>query len=116
MAKLLITLVFAATASAFQVPQAAPRALAVRMRPSQHFIVMEEEQSQKIIKTKSGLGRTVDQDGKSNVWAVEPKMRVEKNEMSLKDPKILAAVGALVLVIVGIPLLPTLFSGANGSY
>ncbi|KAG8469284.1 hypothetical protein KFE25_007802 [Diacronema lutheri] len=100
---------------AFQAP-AAPRALLSRVRAAQPSFVMAEERDVPMVKTKSGLGRTVDQDGKSNVWAVEPKMRVENKPMSMSDPKILAAVGALVLVAVGIPLFPTLFSGANGQY
>lgn len=106
-----------ANALAFQAPLAG-RALVSRARLSQPAFVMEDQPPPqvKVVKTKSGLGRTVDQDGKSNVWAIEPKMRVEKKELSLSDPKILAAVGALVLVVVGIPLFPTLFNGASGGY
>ena len=52
----------------------------------------------------SRLGGTVDQDGKSNVWAVEPAMNVEKT-----DKGILAfapIVGVAVLAAASIPLLP----------
>merc|ERR1719491_2750990 len=59
---------------------------------------------------KGKLGATVDQDGKSNVWAVEPTMKVEKEDKGLLAfaPVALVAVGAALAV----PLLPLLF-GAN---
>merc|ERR1719453_2347155 len=59
---------------------------------------------------KGKLGATVDQDGKSNVWAVEPTMKVEKEDKGIMAfaPVALVAVSAVLLV----PLLPLLF-GAN---
>jgi len=59
---------------------------------------------------KGKLGATVDQDGKSNVWAVEPTMKVEKEDKGLLAfaPVALVAVAAALAV----PLLPLLF-GAN---
>jgi len=59
---------------------------------------------------KGKLGATVDQDGKSNVWAVEPTMKVEKEDKGVMAfaPVALVAVSAVLLV----PLLPLLF-GAN---
>merc|ERR1719267_217240 len=56
----------------------------------------------------SRLGGTVDQDGKSNVWAVEPSMKVEKT-----DKGILAfapIIGVAGLAALSIPLLPLLFA------
>eukprot|EP00302_Diacronema_sp_CCMP2436_P004239 CAMPEP_0179853252 /NCGR_PEP_ID=MMETSP0982-20121206/9254_1 /TAXON_ID=483367 /ORGANISM="non described non described, Strain CCMP 2436" /LENGTH=117 /DNA_ID=CAMNT_0021738965 /DNA_START=30 /DNA_END=383 /DNA_ORIENTATION=+ len=114
-----IILAFAALAmmaNSVQGFRAPAGALASRVRASSRpNFLMAEDDKVPMIKTKSGLGRTVDQDGKSNVWAVEPKMRVEKNEMSMSDPKILAAVVAATLALVAIPLFPTLFS-SGGSY
>jgi len=56
---------------------------------------------------KGSTGRTVDQDGKSNVWAVEPTMQTVKDDNGWIKyaPVLLLAVGAVVLI----PLLPTLF-------
>ena len=54
------------------------------------------------------LGGTVDQDGKSNVWAVEPTMNVDK-----ADKGVLAfapVVGAAALAVLSVPLLPLLFA------
>lgn len=57
---------------------------------------------------KSGrLGGTVDQDGKSNVWAVEPTMQVDKGDKGLSAFFPVIAVG--VLAIVSVPLLTTIF-------
>merc|ERR1719399_77859 len=53
-------------------------------------------------------GATVDQDGKSNVWAVEPAMQVNKDDKGLK--KFLPVVGAAALAVVSVPLLPLLFA------
>jgi len=55
------------------------------------------------------LGATVDQDGKSNVWAVEPAMQVDK----AGDKGLLAfapVAGVALLALLAIPLLPTLFA------
>jgi len=56
----------------------------------------------------SRLGGTVDQDGKSNVWAVEPSMKVET-----KDKGVLAfapVIGVAGLAVLSVPLLPLLFA------
>ena len=55
------------------------------------------------------LGATIDQDGKSNVWAVEPAIKVE-NEGGFAAFFPVAAVAAAALLCV--PLLPLLF-GSN---
>lgn len=57
------------------------------------------------------LGSSRDQDGKSNVWAVEPKMRVEGTDVEAPDSSSFAVaggvVGALVVVMAAvIALLP----------
>jgi hypothetical protein len=101
-----------ATVQGFHAP--APLALCSRVVSSRQSFTMDDKDMKKIIKTKSGLGRTVDQDGKSNVWAVEPKMRVDNSETNLADPKIIAGIAAAILAVVAIPLFPTLFSAANG--
>ena len=54
------------------------------------------------------LGATVDQDGKSNVWAVEPSMKVESKDKGILAFAPVAAVGAAALI--AIPLLPMLFA------
>lgn len=45
--------------------------------------------------TKNRLGSSIDQDGKSNIWAVEPKMRVQEAD-SGSGQAIAIAVGAVV--------------------
>jgi hypothetical protein len=59
---------------------------------------------------KGKLGATVDQDGKSNVWAVEPPVVPEKTDKGLLAYAPVAGVAALCLLAV--PLLP-LFFGEN---
>lgn len=58
---------------------------------------------------KGRLGATIDQDGKSNVWAVEPTMQVdqasEKGAMAYA-PVVAVAAGIVLLL----PLLPLLFA------
>ena len=56
----------------------------------------------------SRLGGTVDQDGKSNVWAVEPSMKVEKTDKGLLQFAPIAAVA--VAAVLSVPLLPILFA------
>lgn len=101
------------SAQCFNAPTAFVRSRSATRRPT---LVMEEDSKQTPVQSKSGLGRTVDQDGKSNVWAIEPKMKVEQSDFSLGDPKILGAIAAVVAVVVAIPLFPTLFDSANGQY
>jgi len=57
---------------------------------------------------KGKLGATIDQDGKSNVWAVEPAMKVDKKDkgMMVYAP----VVGVAALALLAIPLLPALFA------
>merc|ERR1719460_1720673 len=60
--------------------------------------------------TKSGsrLGGTVDQDGKSNVWAVEPTMKVDQADKGLLA--FAPVVGVAALAVLSVPLLPLLFA------
>merc|ERR1719460_1259515 len=54
----------------------------------------------------SRLGATIDQDGKSNVWAVEPAMKVDSDS---SDKGLLAfapVAGVAALALLAIPLLP----------
>jgi len=54
------------------------------------------------------LGGTVDQDGKSNVWAVEPSMKVEKTDKGLLAFAPIA--GVALAAVLAVPLLPLLFA------
>jgi hypothetical protein len=54
------------------------------------------------------FGATVDQDGKSNVWAVEPTMKTESGDKGLL--KYLPVVAVAAIALISIPLLPTLFA------
>jgi len=64
---------------------------------------MEEDQPQ-----QGRLGATVDQDGKSNVWAVEPSMKVDNEDKGLMA--FAPVVGVAGLAILLVPLLPLLFA------
>ncbi|CAM9450418.1 unnamed protein product [Ectocarpus fasciculatus] len=46
------------------------------------------------------LGSSRDQDGKSNVWAVEPKMRVEGTDVETPESNSLVIVGGIVGALV----------------
>eukprot|EP00904_Undaria_pinnatifida_P011689 jgi/Undpi1/7650/HiC_scaffold_23.g10123.m1 len=46
------------------------------------------------------LGSSRDQDGKSNVWAVEPKMRVEGTDVESPEGNKLVVVGGIIGVMV----------------
>ena len=50
----------------------------------------------------------MDQDGKSNVWAVEPQVKVEKTDKGLLQFAPIAAVA--VAAVLSVPLLPILFA------
>ena len=54
------------------------------------------------------LGGTVDQDGKSNVWAVEPSMKVDKKDKGILQ--FAPVIGVAVLAVASVPLLPLLFA------
>merc|ERR1719182_1137940 len=56
----------------------------------------------------SKLGATVDQDGKSNVWAVEPAVKVEKTDKGIMAYAPVA--GIALLAVAAVPLLPILFA------
>merc|ERR1719335_694155 len=55
-------------------------------------------------------GATVDQDGKSNVWAVEPAMQVDKSPKKSGIKAYLPVIGAAGLAFLSVPLLPLLFA------
>merc|ERR1719247_2582455 len=59
-------------------------------------------------KSGSRLGGTIDQDGKSNVWAVEPTMNVEKVDKGLLA--FAPIIGVAGLAVLSVPLLPILFA------
>jgi len=56
----------------------------------------------------SRLGGTVDQDGKSNVWAVEPSMKVENTDKGVLS--FAPVIGVAALAVLSVPLLPLLFA------
>ena len=58
----------------------------------------------------SRLGATVDQDGKSNVWAVEPAMQVDKSNDDKGIMAFAPVAGVAALALLTIPLLPLLFA------
>lgn len=57
------------TTCAFQLPALSPARGSVRLYST------EEDTASS---SSSRLGSSIDQDGKSNIWAVEPKMRVDE--------------------------------------
>jgi hypothetical protein len=56
------------------------------------------------------LGGTIDQDGKSNVWAVEPTMKVDSTSQSKGLVAFAPVIGIAGLIVLLIPLLPILFA------
>jgi hypothetical protein len=63
--------------------------------------------------SRSSIGRSVDQDGKSNIWAVEPRMRAEEDANPADEKKKIIIVGLVVigilLVVAELPQLNALF-------
>lgn len=55
------------------------------------------------------LGATVDQDGKSNVWAVEPRMKVDNSNENKGIMAFAPVIGVAALSALLIPLLPVPF-------
>jgi hypothetical protein len=53
-------------------------------------------------------GATVDQDGKSNVWGIEPAMKVQPASEGLSNYSTVIGIGALLFL--SIPFLPLLFA------
>jgi hypothetical protein len=54
------------------------------------------------------LGRSKDQDGKSNIWSVEPKMEVVNEEITELNKNILTSGLILIGFLASLPLLYTL--------
>merc|ERR1719223_653007 len=101
-----ILVILAAIASCQALVIGGPKMPVATVRPRQ-FINMQEAPPPP---PGSRLGATVDQDGKSNVWAVEPSMKVENEDKGLKAFAPVAGIAALC--VLAVPLLPLLF-GAN---
>lgn len=55
---------------------------------------------------RGGLGVTRDQDGKSNVWAVEPKMDVDEKPQLSKAAILAAVFGCVIAALLILPNLP----------
>lgn len=51
------------------------------------------------------LGRSKDQEGKSNVWSVEPKMRVEQEEGGLVKKNLVVGGVLIAVLLASLPLL-----------
>jgi len=56
-------------------------------------LFMSDEESSPVNVVERGV--SVDQDGKSNVWAIEPKMEVDTKSSEEKTTSTLVAVGGL---------------------
>jgi len=56
------------------------------------------------------LGATIDQDGKSNVWAVEPTMKVDPATEGKGLVAYAPVFGLAGLIVLLVPLLPILFA------
>ena len=65
---------------------------------SSSFVVlaMSDEQQVMDVMQTSSRGVSVDQDGKSNVWAIEPKMEVSSKSSDEKTQSALIAGGGIV--------------------
>eukprot|EP00304_Pavlova_gyrans_P013635 CAMPEP_0206042966 /NCGR_PEP_ID=MMETSP1466-20131121/7130_1 /ASSEMBLY_ACC=CAM_ASM_001126 /TAXON_ID=44452 /ORGANISM="Pavlova gyrans, Strain CCMP608" /LENGTH=117 /DNA_ID=CAMNT_0053417701 /DNA_START=40 /DNA_END=393 /DNA_ORIENTATION=- len=111
----ILALALVSGADCFQAPSALLKVRSATAR-SCHTYVMKDGDQPPPIKTKSGLGRTVDEDGKSNVWAVEPRMRVDNSEMDTSNPLIITAGIIGIGAIVAMPLFPILFGAAQNQY
>mmetsp|Transcript_11336 Transcript_11336/g.10848 ORF Transcript_11336/g.10848 Transcript_11336/m.10848 type:complete len:112 (-) Transcript_11336:374-709(-) len=82
------------TANAFTVSSNAIAKPAFAARPSAIFMSEDDEQI-------AERGVSMDQDGKSNVWAIEPKVEVETKSSEEKTTSTLIA-GAGVVVLGGL--------------
>merc|ERR1719182_157756 len=75
----LIALLAAGAVDAFQAPA---RSLAVHQAPRRsRFVLFDTDEdfgAPEVMTGKGRLGSSIDQDGKSNIWAVEPKMKVDE--------------------------------------
>ena len=69
----------------------------------------ELDNNEEIYPTKTfRLGRSKDQDGKSNIWSVEPKMEVVNEEITEVNKNILTSGLILTGFLASLPLLYTL--------
>ncbi|KAK4526328.1 hypothetical protein GAYE_SCF23G4242 [Galdieria yellowstonensis] len=67
----------------------------------------EEEQTRLVTPSPKRYGATIDMDGKSNVWAVEPRVTVQSEDETKKANWIPLILGLIVaLIAAGLPLLP----------
>jgi hypothetical protein len=56
------------------------------------------------------LGRSRDQDGKSNIWSIEPTMQVEEEEEGGVSKNVVVGLSVLVAALVSLPLFSSLSS------
>eukprot|EP00586_Coscinodiscus_wailesii_P006782 CAMPEP_0172483422 /NCGR_PEP_ID=MMETSP1066-20121228/10444_1 /TAXON_ID=671091 /ORGANISM="Coscinodiscus wailesii, Strain CCMP2513" /LENGTH=106 /DNA_ID=CAMNT_0013247303 /DNA_START=83 /DNA_END=403 /DNA_ORIENTATION=+ len=85
----IFAILFLATANAFTVPRTAVRAFS----PVQ--MAEDTEGGQPVER-----GVSVDQDGKSNVWAIEPKMEVSTKSSEEQGATALGAAGGIAAFVV----------------
>lgn len=91
-------------ASAFA-PARTPLALSTRQNTQPRTVLFGDDDTQPETMTGKGrLGSSIDQDGKSNIWAVEPKMSVDSDAG--------ASGGSLAAIGVGAVLSVALIAGA----
>ncbi|GJQ13963.1 hypothetical protein GpartN1_g5754.t1 [Galdieria partita] len=76
-------------------------------KPIEQSFASSEEQTTRLVSTPRRYGATIDMDGKSNVWAVEPKVTVESEAETRKGNWIPLVIGIIVILIAaGLPFLP----------
>ena len=85
----IFAILFLATANAFTAPRTSVRAFS----PLQMVEETEAPPTQSSQPVERGV--SVDQDGKSNVWAIEPKMEVSTKSSEEQGATVLGAAGGL---------------------
>jgi len=91
----------AATCAAFATPS---RTLALSSQRPKTVLFGDDDTQPETMTGKGRLGSSIDQDGKSNIWAVEPKMSVDSDAG--------ASGGSLAAIGVGAVLSVALIAGA----
>ncbi|EME27769.1 uncharacterized protein Gasu_47550 [Galdieria sulphuraria] len=76
-------------------------------KPVENDVSSSEEQTSKWVYPSRRYGATIDMDGKSNVWAVEPKVVVQSEDETSKGNWIPLIIGIIVVLIAAaLPFLP----------
>ena len=115
----LFILVLLAACSAFR-PMASRMALKVARASALSMSESDESASGKVVMSEAEnvaakkelfdmnervrLGRSRDQDGKSNIWSIEPRMEVEEEEGDQTKKNLLIAGGVIGVAIACLPI------------